>query len=151
MESGAFSEEELNFFYNAKKYRAGTNFPRYLAPFHAWEYNQAEVMESVVKHKLVASARHANPIFTNYPINWLCMYSDLKHFGYNPYQPEFSALIREGKASLLYWRLMRPIVNTMINKKILLGREVTRCLNWLDLKEQDLKITLPKGAYDPKW
>jgi len=151
IKADAFSEEELKSFYNAKNYSADTNFPRYLAPFHAWEYNQAEVMESVVKHKLVASSRHANPILTNYPINWLCMYSDLKHFGYNPYQPEFSALIREGKASLLYWQIMRPIVNTMIRKKILLGREVTHSLNWLNLKEQDLKITLPKGAYDPKW
>lgn len=151
LESQVFSEEELNFFYNAKKYAAGTHFPRYIAPFHAWEYNQAQVMEAVVKHKLVANSRHANPIFTNYPINWLCMYSDLKHFGYNPYQPEFSALIREGKASLLYWQIMRPIVNAMINRKILLGREVTRSLNRLELKEQDLKITLPKGAYDPKW
>lgn len=151
VQSDAFSEEELKSFYNANEYPEGTNFPRYLAPFHAWEYNQAQVMDSVVKHKLVASSRHANPIFTNYPINWLCMYSDLKHFGYNPYQPEFSALIREGKASLLYWQIMGPIVNTMINKKIFLGREVTRSLNWLKLKEQDLKISLPKGAYDPKW
>lgn len=149
--SGVFSEEELLSFYNARRYPAGTHFPRYLAPFHAWEYNQATVMESVVKNKLVASARHANPILTNYPINWLCMYSDLKHFGYNPYQPEFSALIREGKASRLYWQIMRPIVNTMIDKKILLGREVSRSLDWLNLSEQDLKITLPRGAYDPQW
>ena len=151
IDSGAFSEEELKSFYNARNYPADTNFPRYLAPFHAWEYNQAQVMESVVKCKLVASSRHANPIFTNYPINWLCMYSDLRHFGYNPYQPEFSALIREGKASLFYWRIMRPIVNMMIDKKILLGREVTRGLDWLELNEQDLAITVPRGAYDPKW
>lgn len=151
LESGEFNKEELSFFYNAKSYPDNTNFPRYLAPFHAWEYNQAEVMDAVVKQKLVSSSRHASPIFTNYPINWLCMYSDLKHFGYNPYQPEFSALIREGKASRLYWQIMRPIVNTMIDKKILLGKEVTHGLKWLGLTEVDLKITQARGAYDPKW
>ena len=151
VDSGLFSPEELAFFYNSNDYPEGTTFPRYLAPFHAWEYNQATVMEAVVKRKLVPSTRHASPILTNYPINWLCMYSDLKHFGYNPYQPEFSALIREGKASKLYWQIMRPIVNTMIDKKILLGKEVKRGLEWLNLNEEDLKITQPKGAYDPIW
>ena len=101
-------------------------------------------MAEVVRLKLVPSARYTNPILTNYPINWLCMYSDLKHFGYNPYQPEFSALIREGKASRLYWQIMRPIVNTMIKRKVLLGREVTRGLKWLDLKESGFFIPNPK-------
>ena len=47
--------------------------------------------------------QHASPIHSNYPINWLLMYSDLKAFGYNPYAPEFSALIRQrqGQPQLL--------------------------------------------------
>jgi hypothetical protein len=149
--SDSFTQQELHYFFNPNNYPQGTKFPRYLAPFHAWPYNQDTVMSEVVRLNLVPSARYTNPILTNYPINWLCMYSDLKHFGYNPYQPEFSALIREGKASRLYWQLMRPVVNNMIKKKILLGREVSRCMKWLDLTENDLKITLPKGAYDPEW
>ncbi len=149
--AGVFTDEELNYFFNPYDYPQETSFPRYLAPYHAWPYSQDEIMTEVVRLKLVPSARYTNPILTNYPINWLCMYSDLKHFGYNPYQPEFSALIREGKASRLYWQIMRPVVNTMIKRKVLLGREVTRGLKWLDLKESDLKITLPKGAYDPEW
>jgi hypothetical protein len=150
-ESGAFTQEELRCFFNPATYPQGTQFPRYLAPFHAWPYSQDRIMAEVVRLQLVPAARYTNPILTNYPINWLCMYSDLKHFGYNPYQPEFSALIREGKARRLYWRIMRPIVNTMIEKKIFLGREVKRCMEWLELNEDDLEITLPKGAYDPEW
>lgn len=149
-ESGVFTQQELDYFFNPNTYPPGTQFPRYLAPFHAWSYSQEKVMAEVVRLNLVPSTRYTNPILTNYPINWLSMYSDLKHFGYNPYQPEFSALIREGKANRMYWQILRPLINMMIEKKILLGWEVRRCMKWLDLTDEDLKITLPKGAYDPE-
>jgi len=106
-------------------------------------------MRKVAELGLVKRKGHASPIVSNYPINWLMMYSDLKHFGYNPYAPEFSALIREGKASLAYWRLMAPIVDFMIRNRVFLGREVTRSMRWLGLSDDDLRITLPEGAYDP--
>ncbi len=77
------------------------------------------------------------------------MYSDLKHFSYNPYHPEFSALVREGKASRMYWKIMTPIVNFMIRNKVLLGKDVTNSFKWLGLEDKDLKITKPKGYYDP--
>lgn len=147
--AGIFSEDELSCFYNPLRYPAGTVFPRYLAPFHAWPYSQEKIMKDLVRLGLVEGAKHANPIFTNYPINWLLMYSDLKHFGFNPYHPEFSALIREGKASLRYWRVMTPLVNFMIRNRVYLARDVTKSLKWLGLDAGELQITRPKGAYDP--
>ena len=146
---GEFSQDELLRFFDPTRYPGDTEFPRYLAPFHAWDYNQDEVMKDVVRHGLVSSAKHASPIFSNYPINWLLMYSDLKHFGYNPYLPEFAALIREGKASLSQWRFLIPIVDFMIRHKVFLGAEVKRSLAWLDLGEGDLAVNKPRGAYDP--
>ena len=148
-ECGEFGSEELRRFYNPAMLPDNTQFPRYLAPYHAWDYDQDEVMKKVVEHGLVKRRGHANPIVSNYPINWLMMYSDLKHFQYNPYAPEFSALIREGKASRRYWKIMTPLVNFMIQRKVLLGREVARSQKWLDLTDEDLRIRLEKGAYDP--
>jgi len=146
---GEFSADELAHFFNPRRCPAGTRFPRYLAPFHAWPYNQEEIMKQVVALGLAASGRHASPIHSNYPINWLLMYSDLKSFGYNPYAPEFSALIRQGKASRSYWRIMAPLVDAMIRHRIGPGREVTRSLQWLGLEPGELRITKPRGAYDP--
>ena len=147
--SGEFSEGELARFFNPTRFPTGTRFPRYLAPFHAWSYSQEEVMRSVVQLGLVATRKHANPIHSNYPINWLLMYSDLKSFGYNPYVPEFSALIRRGKASRNYWRVMGPLVDLMIRNRIGPGREVSRSLKALGLRPEELRITKPRGAYDP--
>lgn len=146
---GAFSAEELDRFYDPHRLPEGTRFPRYLAPFHAWDYDQHEVIRKVAELGLVRRKRHANPILSNYPINWLLMYSDLRHFGYNPYAPEFSALIREGKASLKQWRVLAPLVDFMIRHRVLLGREILRSMHWLDLGDVDLCIRLPEGAYDP--
>jgi hypothetical protein len=142
-ESGLFDETELGLFWNPFRYPGETCFPRYLAPFHAWRYDQAEVMKRVVQLGLIANRRHANPVFSNCPVNWLLMYSDLKNLGYNPYAPEFSALIREGKARRWYWRMMGPVVNSMIRRRLLLGRNVTRSLASLGLRPEELRITRP--------
>ncbi|MCM8594495.1 hypothetical protein [Accumulibacter sp.] len=146
---GEFTADELTRFHNPKSYPPGTAFPRYLAPFHAWPYNQDEIMRTVVEQGLVASSRHASPIHSNYPINWLLMYSDLRTFGYNPYAPEFASLIRHGKANLNYWRLMAPVVDFLIRRRLGPAREVTRSLDWLGLTADELRITRPRGAYDP--
>jgi len=148
-DAGIFSEAELARFWNPKRHPPGTAFPRYLAPFHAWEYDQERTMRQVHELGLVARRAHASPVYSNYPINWLLMYSDLRHFGYNPYAPEFSALIRSGKANRLYWKVMAPLVDFMIRRKVLLGRDVKRQMDWLELSAEDLRVTRPRGAYDP--
>lgn len=142
-ESGLFSEGDLRRFWNPLAYPAGTKFPRYLAPFHAWEYSQEEAMRKVVELGLISSRRNASPVHSNCPVNWLLMYSDLKNLGYNPYAPEFAKLIREGKANRLYWKFMLPIVNGMIRTQTFLGRNVKTSMEWLGLTAADLKITRP--------
>lgn len=149
--SGELTEAEINRFFNPKHYPPGTQFPRYLAPFHAWPYDQEQIIRSVVELDLIASRKNASPVNSNYPINWLLMYSDLQTFGYNPYAPEFAALIRQGKANRNYWRLMMPLVDFMILKRVGPGREVSRSLRWLGLTPEDLRITKPRGAYDPEF
>ena len=138
--SGLFDERELRLFWNPGAYPAGTPFPRYLAPFHAWPYSQEATMRAVVELGLSASRRNASPVHSNCPVNWLLMYSDLRNLGYNPYAPEFSRLIREGKARRGYWRVMGAAVNFMIRRKVLLGRNVRSSLAWLGLRPDDLRI-----------
>jgi len=146
---GLFDEDELDLFWNPTKFSADTKIPRYLAPFHAWPYSQDEAMKLVVELGLISNKRSANPIHSNCPVNWLLMYSDLEKLGYNPYAPEFSQLIREGKASRTQWRFLTPIVNFMIRRRIFLGRNVTKSLNWLGMKAEELQIT--RAASGPEY
>lgn len=150
--TGLFSETELGHFWNPFRYPAGTRFPRYLAPFHAWDYSQDENIRKVVELGLIQSASKASPVHSNCPLNWLLMYSDIKHLGYNPYAPEFSKLIRDGKANRTYWKVMGPVVDTMIRTQTFLGSNVKASLKSLDLTPEDLKITreaTSKGVFYP--
>lgn len=147
-ESGEFSAEDLARFWSPRRFPPGTRFPRYLAPYHAWRYDQDEIMKKVVDLGLIGSSKSASPVFSNYPINWLLMYSDLKNLGFNPYAPEFSSLIREGKANRQYWKLMGKIVDFITLRKIYLGRHVARHMQWLGLQDEDLRINRPSR---PEW
>jgi hypothetical protein len=147
-ESGLFDAADLARFWNPRDYPGGTSFPRYLAPYHAWPYDQDAIMAEVVRLGLIDSKKKASPVYSNYPINWLLMYSDLKNFGYNPYAPEFSALIREGKANRVYWRFMAPFVDWMIRRKVLMGREVAIHMRWLGIDDDDLVI---RRGSRPEW
>ncbi|NRF66485.1 hypothetical protein HLB44_05780 [Aquincola sp. S2] len=141
--SGEFDAHDLARFWNPRRHAPGTRFPRYLAPYHAWPYDQDEIMKKVVELGLIESSKNASPVFSNYPINWLLMYSDLRTFGYNPYAPEFSTLIREGKANRHYWKLMGKVVDFITLNKVYLGRHVARHMEWLGLRDEDLRITRP--------
>lgn len=141
--SGEFSEQDLARFWNPARYPAGTRFPRYIAPYHAWKYDQDATMKKVVELGLISSMKSASPVFSNYPINWLLMYSDLRNFGYNPYAPEFSDLIRAGKANKQYWKLMGKLVDFITLNKVWLGRHVRTHMDWLGLRDEDLRITRP--------
>lgn len=140
-DSKEFSKEELSLWWNPEKFSKDKVFPHYIAPLHALPYSQDEVMKEVVSKGLVKNMKNANPVFSNFPLNWLLMYSDLKNLGYNPYTPEFSKLIREGKASRRTWAFFKILVELMITYRVFLGKNVTKCLKWLNLKPSDLKIT----------
>ncbi len=147
-ESGLFNATELSYFWNPNIFPKGTHFPRYLAPFHAWEYNQADVIREVYELGLVGKRRNANPIFSNSPFQWLLMHSDLKHLGYMSYAPEFCSLIRRGKASRTLWSYGFPIVDFMLRHRVLMGRHVTNTLRWLEMDETELAITRPTPPDD---
>ena len=149
--SGEFDRHDLAQFWNPDRYPVGAVFPRYLAPYHAWKYDQDETMRKVVELGLIANTKYASPVFSNYPINWLLMYSDLRNFGYNPYAPEFSTLIREGKANRRYWKVMGRIVDFMTLHKVFLGRHVARHMAWLGLRDDDLRITRPSRSEWPEF
>ena len=139
-ESGIFSPEELAYFWDPTRYPKDTQFPRILMPFHAWEYNQSEVMKKVVDSGLITRKKFASPVYSNCLLNWVMMYSDLKNFGYNPYLFEFAKLIREGKADKKRWFIMDKILTFMLRHKFLLGRHIPFLLKELGIKPEDLCI-----------
>lgn len=149
-DKGLFNDSERSLFWNPHCYGRGAKFPRIIAPFHVWDYNQEEVMKRVVELGLAKNHWYVNPILSNFTLNWLFIYSDLKNLGYNPYKPEFSQLIREGKARRSVWRVLFFLMDFMVQNKVLLGRHIGRSLQWLDLQPDELCIQDNETAYVAK-
>ena len=97
-------------------------------------------MEKVVELGLAKNRWYVNPILSNFTLNMLLIYSDLKNLGYNPYKPEFAQLVREGKARRFTWLFLFFLWDFMALNKVLLGRYVTSSLKWLDLQPEQLSI-----------
>jgi len=145
IQSGLFDARNLAPFWNPRDYPKGTQFPRFLAPLHAWKYNQEALIREVVKFGLVKTRKNANPMYSNFPMNWLFMYSDLKNLGFIAYEPEFAKLIREGKASFQYWKIMARVGTFMVRHQVFLGAQTKKYLKWFDLRPEDLRITHEAG------
>lgn len=143
---GVLTDDEVRLFWDSSEFEEGTRFPRLIAPFHAWRYDQEDVMRKVVELGLARDRLHANPVLSNFTLNWLFIYSDLLNLGYNPYKPEFAQLVREGRASRRTWLVLFSLMDWMIRRRVLLGRHVDRSLEWLDLREQDLRIAAHPGS-----
>lgn len=139
-DNGLFDESEKSLFWNPHIYGKDAKFPRMIAPYHAWDYDQEDVMEKVVELGLAKNYWYVNPILSNFTLNMLLIYSDLKNLGYNPYKPEFAQLVREGKARRFVWLVLFFLWDFMALNKVLLGRYVTSSFKWLDLQPEQLQI-----------
>lgn len=139
-EQGVFHAEERAKFWDPSRDCPTGKLPRILAPFHAWTYDQSEVTRRVCELGLVKTRWNANPVVSNFSLNWLFMYSDLKNLGYNPYKMEFSQLIREGRAKRRVWSRLFDAIDMMAKKRLLFGRNVDRGLEWLGIDEAHLQM-----------
>ena len=61
-DAGVLETSELARFWNPSRYAPGTVFPRYLAPFHAWPYDQDEIMKKVVDRRRIILQRDKNAL-----------------------------------------------------------------------------------------
>ncbi len=80
-----------------------TVMPRVLLPYHAWQYNEAETIASVVKLGLIPPKK-ADPLVTNCDVLWALSVFDARVNGCNAYIFPFARLVREDKADRARWK-----------------------------------------------
>lgn len=95
----SLGERAYDYFWNP----SGKNIshgPRLLYPFYVWGYNEDEIKEEALKIDIKS---HSHPVLTNNRLIPLMTVVDILNLGYSSYEPEFSALIRSGKANRKEW------------------------------------------------
>ncbi len=101
-----FGPEDMEWFWDPKKYEKGTKFPRVFAPLHALPYDQEKVKRGCVEKGLIPTMEDTDPRDTNCLLNRLMIYFDVmgkRGIGFNPYIEQFAWEVREGTASKKYW------------------------------------------------
>lgn len=144
-----FDEGFLSNFWNPHKYPKNTLLPRAIAPLHVLEYNAENIIDLLNKRKIMSKKR-SNPVSTNCDLNWPVIYLDTKLLGYNPYIKEFSAQVRRGENSRIYYKILFWIINILVKKNLFkrdILKKVQRQLG-IDLNECQTNIGMITSKFE---
>lgn len=97
-----FSEQEMRYWWDGTRWDS-ERIPRVLFPFHAWGYDESAIKQRVSDLGLLSS-RNSSPLLTNNQLVPLMALVDNARYGFSSFEPEFSQLVREGKAERASWR-----------------------------------------------
>ncbi|MDH5545033.1 MAG: hypothetical protein OEZ43_05535 [Gammaproteobacteria bacterium] len=105
--TGGYDIEELSQAGDLHYWWDGTQWPehqvpRNILPYHAWDYDESFVKEEVIRLGYLEPG-YDNPLATNNILIPLMVNLDYARYGYCGFEPEFSLLVREGKASRDWW------------------------------------------------
>jgi hypothetical protein len=117
--------------------------PRVLFPYYAWPYDEVAIRRDVQQLGLLARGNE-NPIVSNYdllPVNFAV---DNAHLGYSGYEPEFTQLIREGRAARSQWVSLFESIEYLAAHGRLLPGCVGDTLSRLGLSHRELGLAEPQ-------
>lgn len=130
-----FTDEDRNYFWDPTKYEI-KNYPRVLFPYHVIPYPGVEKIGAFLRKKKLIKV--SNPLYTNCSLSWLTLYLDLKKNGYNPLEPNYSELIRNGAAKRWRWLLVFSIGNVLLKNRLAKRNDIKKSLIFLDVKLSEL-------------
>lgn len=97
-----FSGDDLDAWWQGSRWPR-EKIPRLLFPLYAWDLSEETIRGHVVRHGLLRPGTDS-PVLTNHELIPLCGVVDIHRFGYASFEPEFSRMIREGRADARVWR-----------------------------------------------
>jgi hypothetical protein len=133
MYENPFTDEDRSYFWNPKRYPAGSKFPRMIFPYHVWDYDALKMRREIHQMGLVKDYKKTSPMDSNCKLNYIMSYIDMHIDGYFNMLPYFSFQIRNGmmdKGSVERLVKIMPWMAKFFNKKrIPVIREVEKMLD----------------------
>ena len=115
--------------------------PRMLFPLYAWDMPEDVIRAKVSKLGLIRKG-YDSPLVTNHSLMPLFSVVDLQRSGYFSFEPEFSRMIREGKARRGDWLGAFELLEYCAKTGLFIKRAVEDGLAELGLTQDDLSIKL---------
>jgi len=129
---------ELSYFWDGTKWPKAS-IPRMLFPFYAWEYNEADVVNTIERLGLIPR-RKLSPLATNHKLIPLMGAVDVTRFGYSSYDPEFAVLVRGGLADKGIWQAILEMQEYAIKKNRFVTASIDEVLKRLALTREELGL-----------
>lgn len=133
-----FSDEERRLVWDGSQY-PDEQIARIIYPLVAWHYDEEFIKSEVVRLGLMKK-QNVSPLMTNHQLIPLMAVTDFARLGYSSWEPEFSRMIREGKADRIYWRNLFELIEYASKTGIFVNAMISHALTRLNLKQSDVGL-----------
>ncbi|MFC1479120.1 hypothetical protein ACFL6F_00845 [Planctomycetota bacterium] len=133
-----FSSEEMEYWWDGARYPA-EKVPRVIFPYYAWGYSEADIRREVVEKGFIP-AGNDSPLLTNSQLIPLMSLVDNARFGYSSFEPEFSKLVRAGKADRKFWQSLFEMAEYSAKTGKFIKKSVDDILCRLDLTRSEVGL-----------
>lgn len=131
-------EEDRPYWWDGNKY-AETDLPRVVFPFYAWNLSEEYIKSEVNRLALIDGNRNS-PLVTNNLLIPLQGLTDVATLGYSSWEPEFTQMVREGKADKKLWQYTFELLQYSSRTGSFISKAVEKALVRLRLTPKEIGI-----------
>jgi len=131
-----FTEEEMTYWWKGS---SASFKSRVIFPFYVWNPEESEIINQIQNQGLVRPEA-SNPLLTNSQLVPLMAMVDMVQFGYSSFEPEFSQMVRAGKADAELWKNVFELSEYAAKTGRFVSGSVDLVLKRLNLSRQQLGL-----------
>ncbi len=129
-------EEDRHYWWDGSRYTP-EDIPRVVFPYYAWNLSEEFIKSEVNRLELIDGHKNS-PLITNNVLIPLQGLVDVATIGYSSWEPEFTQMVREGKADKKYWQYTFEMLQYSARTGHFLDQAIFTSLEQLDLAPKDI-------------
>jgi hypothetical protein len=133
-----FTADELKLWWDGRRYPE-SDVARVIYPFYAWNPEESFVRSEVIRLGFLQAGTD-NPLLTNNLLIPMMAMVDMNRSGYSSFEPEFSKMVRLGKADPKIWRNIFEMSEYAAKTGYFVSGSVDQMLKRLNLTRQDVGL-----------
>lgn len=130
--------EDMHYWWDGTKYRE-EDIPKVVFPFYAWNLSE-EFIKGEVNRLGLIEGRNNSPLITNDTLIPPQGIVDVANIGYSSWEPEFTQMVREGKADKKFWQYTFELAQYSARRGNLIDDAAKVALKRLQLTPKDVGL-----------
>ena len=129
-------EEDRHYWWDGGRF-AAKDIPKVVFPFYAWNLSEEYIKAEVGRLGLIDGHKNS-PLITNNTLIPLQGLVDVATLGYSSWEPEFTQMVREGKADKKFWQSTFELAQYSARTGKLMDKAIFTSLKQLNLTPKDI-------------